>query len=127
MEGIIKSMSKKTLVHEPKMDELLDELQELRQKRDWQSAERVGQILTELYDKYNPSDNEIEVNDSKIKWKIDPNVGDFGKTKFEVEFNKDLKDDDVEFFIKVNGKTDSFISPPKESGLKANVGLKIKY
>lgn len=125
MEGIAKSMSK-TIIHEPKMEELLDELQELRKNKDWKSAERISEILTELYDNYNPTDNEIDLGDAKVKWKIDPNVGALGKTKFEIELNKDIKDDDVQLSFKINGNGESFTSPPKESGLRAQMGIKIK-
>lgn len=120
-------MGTKTIAHIPELQELIDEIQKLKDKDDELSMKKMQKLTQQLYDAYNPVDNEIQAGDSKIKWQIDPNVGNFGKTKFEVEFNKDLKEDEVEFFIKVNGKMDSFISPPKESGLKANIGLKIKY
>lgn len=120
-------MATKTIAHIPELQELINEIQKLKDKDDEPSMKKMQKLTQQLYEAYNPADNEIEVGDSKVKWQIDPNIGDFGKTKFEVEFNKDLKDDNVELFIKVNGKMDSFISPPKESGLKANIGLKIKY
>lgn len=115
-----------TLIHEPKMEELLDELQILRAKKDLKSIQRVSEIIAELYEKYDPVDNEIDLGDAKVKWKIKPNVGNLSKTKFEIEFNKDIINDDVQLTFKVNGNGESFSSPPRDSGLKAQIGMKIK-
>lgn len=119
-------MGSLTIANIPDLQELIEEIQKLKDKDDHASLKKMQKLTQRLYETYNPLDNQIELEDSVVKWKIDPNLSGFGKTKFQVEFNKDLKDDDVQLFIKVNGKMSSFVSPPKESGLKADIGFNLK-
>ena len=83
-------------------------------------------ILKDAVDKLNPLDNEYKTDDLKIGWKVDPKLKQ-GQTKFSLEFNKQLKDDDIEISFKVNGKTEIFHSNRGSNNLQVKTGLKFRF
>lgn len=117
----------KTLVHAPEIEELFDELQALKNKEDDASKKRVAELAEEIYELYNPLDNKIEGEGATVKWKVDPDFGDLGKTDFKIEFNKDMINDDVEFYVKVNGDVSVFKSGINEKNLNGSFGFKVRF
>ena len=83
-------------------------------------------ILNDLVAKFNPLDNEYKTDDMKVGWKVDPSKNS-GQTKFELQFDKSLRDDDIEISFKVNGKTEIFQSNKGSDNLKLKAGFKFKF
>ena len=115
----------KTIIHEPKIDELIDSINEFKKTGDISKLKDIQESISYLYDKYNPLDNKIDLGDVKIKWNIVPNLN-IENTKIELEVNKNIKNDNVELFFKINGIAENFISPLNSEGFKAQIGAKIK-
>jgi hypothetical protein len=69
--------------------------------------------IKEVIKEYDPLKNKVKLEDgSQLKWKIKPNISSPEKTKVNLEWQKQFKDDDVEISIKVNGKPFKLISEP---------------
>ena len=59
--------------------------------------------------KYRPDKNSINFGeDGELKWKIKPSKE---KTKFNLEWNKEFSEDDVEITVKIGGEVSHFMSP----------------
>ena len=114
------------------LDVLIDNLKELKNNDDMskgdkkQAIKESVEIIKQAIDKFNPLDNEYKTNDMKIGWKVDPSLNQ-GQTKFSLEFNKELRDDDIEISFKVNGRTEIFHSNRGSNNLQVKTGLKFKF
>lgn len=115
----------KTIIDDQRIADLIEELKELKDKGVKNADyERIGEITSELYESYNPLDNDVPIRDGKVKWKIKPNVGDVKKTKIEIEFEKDIVNDDVQFSFSVNGDGTAFQSNPGDESFQVRAGVR---
>lgn len=119
----------KTLIDDQRIGDLIEQLKEMKDKGALNADyDKIAALAEEIYDSYNPLDNDVDLGDTKIKWKVKPDWNNLKeKTKFEFEVEKDLKDDDVQLILKVNGKTSIFDSKPGNNDFKAQIGFNIKY
>ena len=83
----------------------------------------VVKKATELYEKYNPLDNEVKFEGGEVKWKIKPDL-DLLDTEFDVQFQKDLVKDQVELIVEIDGKATVFESGPNDENLKIKPTIK---
>lgn len=117
----------KTIIDDQRIQDLIDEIKEMKDKGVSNADyEKMGNLINELYDTYNPLDNDVDIRDGKVKWKVNPNMN-LSKTKFEIELNKDIMDDDVTLMLNINGEASAFESKPGNRDFQVKAGFKIKY
>lgn len=116
----------KTLIDDQRIAELIDELKDMKEKGITEADyDRISKLSNELYESYNPLDNDVDIQNGKIKWRVKPDMN-ISKTKFELEIDKDIMDDDVTLMFNINGETSALESKPGNRDLQVKAGFKIK-
>jgi hypothetical protein len=66
--------------------------------------------IIETAKKYRPDKNSVKFGEDggELKWKVKPGAE---KTKFNLEWNKNFEEDDVEITVKIGGEVNYFTSP----------------
>lgn len=118
----------KTIIHAPDINKLISELKSAKDgKLKDVDYEKLADLLTKIYENYNPLENEINRSGYNLDWKVSPDLSNLLNTKLEIGLSKELINEDVELQFNVSGKPCLLKSESGESNFKATISAKIKY